>query len=128
MRGAPAWPHGNLNTYARGGCGTGPNNQLPFNYSKPGCTPTDLPPFDPPVGGLEQSYNWKRFVTEAVKRYGVRVKYWGFWNEPSEMWHWPQYDTPGCYNSRLKSLIDKVIVPGCQAALAANPSVQIVGP
>jgi hypothetical protein len=135
VRSAPIWATASTptagdgkNTYGWGGCGTGPNGDLPYDYTKPGCTPGDLPPFDPPAPGREQSYYWKRFVREAVKRYGDRVKYWGFWNEPSEMWHWPQYDTPGCFNSRLKSLIDKVIVPGRQATLEVNPSAQIVGP
>ena len=47
-------------------------------------------PFDP-APGEGQSANWKRFVHAAVKRYGDRVKYWGFWNEPTERHFWPEW-------------------------------------
>ena len=83
-------------------------------------------PFDP-APGEGQSANWKRFVHAAVKRYGDRVKYWGFWNEPTERHFWPEWPEGNCQD-RLGQLVTKVIKPGREAALAANPSVQIVGP
>ena len=62
-----------------------------------------------------------------MKRYGDRVKYWGFWNEPTERHFWPEWPEGNCQD-RLAQLVTKVIKPGREAALAANPSVQIVGP
>ena len=52
-------------------------------------------PFDP-APGEGQSANWKRFVHAAVKRYGDRVKYWGFWNEPTERHFWPETPEGNC--------------------------------
>jgi hypothetical protein len=127
IQGAPAWAHGGAQTWHFLQCFAG-NDQ--WDPSKPGCGPTGsanaYAPFDP-APGEGQSANWKRFVSAAVKRYGDRVKYWGFWNEPTERHFWPEYPEAPCYD-RLGQLVTKVIKPGREAALAANPSVQIVGP
>jgi hypothetical protein len=127
IQGAPAWPHGGVPTYHWLQCFAG-NDQ--WDPTKPGCGPAGSPnayaPFDP-APGQGQSANWRRFVHAAVTRYGDRVKYWGFWNEPTERHFWPEYPEGNCQD-RLGQLVTKVIKPGRQAALAANPSVQIVGP
>ena len=125
--GAPAWPHGGVPTYHWLQCFAGNDT---FDPTQPGCGPAGsanaYAPFDPaPLEG--QSANWKRFVHAAVTRYGDRVKYWGFWNEPTEQHFWPEYGEGNC-RDRLAQLVTKVIKPGREAALAANPSVQIVGP
>ncbi len=125
--GAPAWPHGGVPTYHFLQCFAGNDTWDP---TKPGCGPAGsanaYAPFDP-APGEGQSANWKRFVQAAVTRYGDRVKYRGFWNEPTERHFWPEYPEGPCYD-RLGQLVTKVIKPGREAALAANPSVQIVGP
>ena len=127
IQGAPAWPHGGVPTYHWLQCFAGNDN---WDSTKPGCGPPGsanaFAPFDP-APGEGQSANWKRFVHAAVKRYGDRVKYWGFWNEPTERHFWPEWPEGGCHD-RLAQLVAKVIKPGREAALAANPSVQIVGP
>ena len=127
LQGAPAWPHGGVPTYHWLQCFAG-NDQ--WDPTQPGCGPTGsanaYAPFDP-APGQGQSANWKRFVAAAVTRYGDRVKYWGFWNEPTERHFWPEYPEGNCQD-RLAQLVTKVIRPGREAALAANPFVQIVGP
>lgn len=120
---APTWPHGGKNTFGFMHCGDVHGVWHPGN---PGCGPgADYARFDPDFGS-GPSFYWKRFVTEAVKRYGDRVKYWGFWNEGRNPIFWPEYDEPPC--NRFGQLLKKVLRPGREAALAANPSVQIVGP
>jgi hypothetical protein len=129
IMGAPAWPHGGKPTYHWGQC-DGPLPGADFDGSRFGCGPPNTAhayaPFDP-GGGLGQSYYWRRFVYQAVRRYADRVKYWGFWNESGNQWFWPEYAEPPSY-SRGRQLIEKVIRPGRDAALAANPSAVIVGP
>lgn len=67
----------------------------------------------------------KRFVHAAVTRYGNRVRYWGFWNEPNYQIFW---HSASDYNQRINDVVDYVIIPGVEAARAANPNVLIVGP
>jgi hypothetical protein len=104
-------------------------NAAVFDPTRPFCGPAGsgnaYAPFD---SGLNVgSVRWKQFVTEAVQRYGDRVKHWGFWNEPGNQWMWAEYPEAPHYN-RMEQLVRKVIKPGRDAALAANPSVVIVGP
>lgn len=128
IHGAPSWPHNGVPTYVWLQCYAAGDR---FDATRPGCGPPGsanaYAPFDPPANGREQSANWKRFVGEAVRRYGDRVRYWGFWNEPTEQHFWPEYGEGAC-RDRIGQLVEKVIVPGRLAALAANPDVQIVGP
>jgi hypothetical protein len=132
IQGAPAWPHDGKPSYSWLHCYVKlPNGVDGFDITRPGCGPANTPnavaPFDPGIGAGGQSANWKRFVFEAVKRYSDRVKYWGFWNEPNEKHFWPENTEANC-GGRLLSLVDKVIQPGREAALAANPGIVIVGP
>jgi hypothetical protein len=117
----PAWAHGNHNTYGWGGCGGSSGS---FNGSLPWCQP---PGWANPAPPFNTAY-FQRFVTEAVKHYGDRVKYWGFYNESNDQWMWPEYADPAGCNNRVVQLADKVFKPGADAARAANPSVVIVGP
>jgi hypothetical protein len=127
IHGAPEWVHGGSNAYGWGGCINAAGTA--FEPNNPGCGP-NYTQFDPGLG-MGQSYYWKRFVTAAVQRYGTKVKYWGFWNESGVDIFWVPsragYTTPGC-NSADAQLVSKVLRPGREAALAANPSVVIVGP
>ena len=132
LQGAPAWPHGGKPSYSWLHCYVKLHNGIDaFDNTRPGCGPTGtahaVAPFDPGTGSGGQSANWRRFVFEAVKRYSDRVKYWGFWNEPNEKHFWPENTEASC-GGRLLSLVDKVIQPGREAALAANPGIVIVGP
>lgn len=130
IQSAPAWSSQGKTTYTWGNCSIGGGSPV-VDLTKPGCAGSGANAyglFDPDRGdGLGPSYRWKRFVTAAVKRYGDRVKYWGFWNEPSSSWFWPQYGEAPC-NNAAGQLIAKVIKPGRDAALAANSSLVIVGP
>jgi len=138
IQGAPAWVNNGSPTYHWGQCSAAGTGAV--DLTQPGCGPAGAgnayAPFDPgdpsvdpgdPTPNKGQSYYWKRFVTAAVKHYGDRVKYWGFWNEPSTHWFWPEWEAAPC-NNRAGQLINKVIKPARDAALAANPSVVIVGP
>jgi hypothetical protein len=79
---------------------------------------------------------FQEFVRQSVLRYGDRIRYWGFWNEPNYaiFWHgWNGY--PGVtdaeaipQNDRLDAVVDNILIPGAEAARAANPNVIIVGP
>ena len=91
IAGAPAWPHGGVPTYHWLQCFAG-NDQLGSDQAwlRPAGSANASAPFDP-APGEGQSANWKRFVHAAVKRYGDRVKYWGFWNEPTERHFWPEW-------------------------------------
>ena len=78
--------------------------------------------------------HFKTYVREAVRRYGNRIRYWGFWNEPNYpiFWH-SNYDPnnhedPVRYYQNLKDLVDYILIPGAEAARAENPNVLIVGP
>lgn len=67
----------------------------------------------------------KTFVREAVLRYGNRIRYWGFWNEPNYQVFWHSSTD---YTQNLNDVVDYVIIPAAEAARAANPNVLIVGP
>jgi hypothetical protein len=130
---APQWlyPIGNgfnRETYEWGQC-DGPGPGADFDSTKPFCGPAGSPnayaPFD--SGHNVNSVIWKRFVTAAVQRYGKKVKHWSFWNESGNPWMWPEWPEAPAFN-RMEQLVRKVIKPGRDAALAANPSVVIVGP
>ena len=89
--GAPAWPHGEAPRPTTG-C-----KLSPATTKRPGqarARPGWLRECGRAVRsapGEGQSANWKRFVHAAVKRYGDRVKDWGFWNEPTERHFWPEW-------------------------------------
>ena len=127
--GAPAWAHGGVPTYSWLQCYVRIGDLDAYDETRPGCGPAGAAnawaPFDP--AGGNQSANWKHFVAEAVKRSSDRVKYWGFWNEPNERHFWPEQGVAPCYD-RLGQLVDKVIKPGRDAALAVNPGIVVVGP
>lgn len=89
-------------------------NTITFVATNPGCDNRS-----PDVAAV------KAFVREAVLRYGNRIRYWGFWNEPNYQifWHSASNST-----QRLNDVVDLMIIPGGEAARAANPNVLIVGP
>jgi uncharacterized protein DUF4082 len=74
------------------------------------------------------------YVREAVRHYGNRIRYWGFWNEPNYpfFWHSTYNDADPTneanYYQNLKDLVDYVIIPGAEAVRAENPNALIVGP
>ncbi len=83
--------------------------------------------------------DFQAFVRQAVLHYGNRIRYWGFWNEPQYgiFWHsWLQgkgYDSETNaenvpLNLRVDDLVNNILIPGAEAARAANPNVLIVGP
>lgn len=103
---APPWATGNQPAYEPWNC-MSRDGSARFDASRPGCG--DLRPDEGAFRG---------FVDAAVRRYGNKVKYWGFWNESHNPIFW--------HSSR--HVVESIMVPGYQAAKAANPSVVIVGP
>jgi len=89
-------------------------NTITFVATNPGCENCH-----PNVDAL------KTFVREAVLRYGNRIRYWGFWNEPNYQFFW---HSSSDYTQNLNDVVDYVIIPGAEAARGANPNVLIVGP
>jgi hypothetical protein len=79
---------------------------------------------------------FRAYVTAAVSRYGDRIKYWGFWNEPNYAIFWHSWTGGGSetnaenipWEVRVNDVVDNIIIPGAEAARAANPNVLIVGP
>jgi hypothetical protein len=100
---APPWTTGNQPAYEPWSCMTRDGSNR-FDATRPGCG--DLRPDEGAFRG---------FVDAAVKRYGKKVRYWGFWNESHNPVFW--------HSSR--SVVESIMVPGYQAA---NPGVVIVGP
>src|SRR3989344_347124 len=60
---------------------------------------------------------FKTFITEAVRRYGDKIKYWGLINESANGVFWHGGD-----------IVNNVLIPGYEAAKAVNPNIMIVGP
>jgi hypothetical protein len=78
--------------------------------------------------------DFQNFVQQVVSRYGNKVRYWGFWNEPNYLVFWHSIYNPANlsddshFYENLQNVIDNILIPGYEAAKAANPNVQIVGP
>ncbi|MDM0045849.1 hypothetical protein QTH91_15280 [Variovorax dokdonensis] len=64
-----------------------------------------------PVDDLD---GWRAYVTDQVKRYKGKVKYWEIWNEPP---NFTKDTSPASYG--------KVVAAAYDAAKAADPSVQL---
>ena len=94
--------------------------------------------FNPTASGCDfrmpTKANFQTFVQQAVSRYGNRIRYWGFWNEPNYLVFWHSLYNASNLNDdtyfyqNLQNLVDNILIPGYEAAKAANPNVQIVGP
>ncbi len=63
--------------------------------------------------------DWQNFVTQVVNRYKGKVKHWGMWNEPN-LEHF--------YCGSPDQYINEILIPGAQAAKAADPSCVVLGP
>jgi hypothetical protein len=104
---APAWATGGSSHYEAWYCML-PNGQ--YNPAPPGCV-NGVPP-------NEQAF--RAFVAAAVARY-PQIAAWSFWNEPDSEVFWHSPGAP-------LSVIDRILIPGYQAAKAVNPSVVVAGP
>jgi hypothetical protein len=62
---------------------------------------------------------WKTFVGTIVGRYRGRIRHWSLWNEPNS-------DT--FFHGTVDHFIREILIPGANAAKAANPDCRIVGP
>jgi hypothetical protein len=77
---------------------------------------------------------FQAFVREAVRRYGRRVHFWGFWNEPNYAIFWHRARDPSDpsdpvrFDQNLQDLVSTILIPGYEAAKAENPGVEIAGP
>ena len=98
-----------------------------YDKTRPGCGPAGaahaVAPFDPGVGGGGQSANWKQFVVrggQAVQRPRQAL---GLLERAEREHFWPEHADPATYcGTRCCRLVEKVIKPGREAALAANPA------
>ncbi len=63
--------------------------------------------------------DWKEFVSALVKRYRGRVRHWILWNEPN---------SSTFFRGSTDQFIQQVLIPGAEAAKAADPGCKIVGP
>jgi polysaccharide biosynthesis protein PslG len=71
--------------------------------------------FYPPRDVLE----WQGFVNAMVSRYRGRVRFWSLWNEPN---------SNTFFHGSVEQFVRQVLLPGAQAAKAADPACRIVGP
>ncbi len=116
---APNWAVQNTPGYQPFNCGS-----TTFDPSPSGCGSNTMP----------DTTAFRAFVTQAVSRYGNSIRYWGFWNEPNYLVFWHSLYNPanpgdGTYfNQNLQNVVDNILIPGYEAAKAANPNVQVVGP
>ncbi len=98
-------------------------NNIPAFILRPGCE-----------NRRPNTEHFKTFVQEAVRHYGDRIRYWGFWNEPNYAIFWHSNfdpndpDNPTNYNQNLKDFMDYIAIPGAEVARLTNPKVLIVGP
>ena len=65
------------------------------------------------------SNDWKDFVQRAVNRYKDRIQYWAMWNEPNLDQFW---------KGTMDDYVNKILIPGVEAARTADPTCKIVGP
>jgi hypothetical protein len=98
-------------------------NNIPAFINRPGCDNRR-----PDVAAFQA------YVREAVRHYGNRIRYWGFWNEPNYAIFWHSNFNPNDpenatnYYQNLKDLVDYILIPGAEAVRAENPNALIVGP
>ncbi len=71
--------------------------------------------FYPPRSQAE----WQAFVNAIVSRYRGHVRFWSLWNEPN---------SDSFFHGSVEQFIRQVLIPGAQAAKAADPNCRIVGP
>lgn len=118
---APEWAVQNTRGYYPWHC-MDENNQPNF-MNRPGCD-----------NRRPDTAAFQTYVRAAVARYGDRIRYWGFWNEPNYPLFWHSNYDPNDhenvtrYYQNLKDLVDYILIPGAEAARAQNPNVLIVGP
>jgi len=62
---------------------------------------------------------WQGFVSAIVGRYRGRIRHWTLWNEPN---------SNTFFHGSVDQFIRQVLIPGAQAAHAADPECKIVGP
>lgn len=129
---APNWAVQNTPGSCPWYCGTGPFE--PGGTTNSGCQLSTQPGTNGCDQRMPDTAAFQTFVRQAVSRYGNRIRYWGFWNEPNYLFFWHSLYNPAnlnddtYFNQNLQNLVDNILIPGYEAAKQANPNVQIVGP
>jgi hypothetical protein len=129
---APNWAVQGTPGYCTWYCGS-------TSFEPGGTTNNNCPASTQPgINGCDQRMPdktaFQTFVRQAVTRYGNRIRYWGFWNEPNYLVFWHSVYNPAdltddtYFYQNLQNLVDNILIPGYEAAKAVNPNVQIVGP
>ena len=111
---APSWAVGGSPGYEPWNCMDVSTGQAIYLPNNPGCSNT-----------RPDTEAFKKFVRETVLHYSGRVRYFGFWNEPNDYIFWHSHQD---WTQNLHNLVDYILIPGYEAAKAADPNVQIVGP
>jgi hypothetical protein len=121
---APNWAVQGTPGYCPWYCGHDP--YMPDGDPASACPHSTSPDIKACSALAPEMTDFQEFVRQVVSRYGNRIRYWGFWNEPNYLYFW--HSDPSDFNANLQNLIDKILIPGYNAAKAANLNVQIVGP
>jgi hypothetical protein len=83
----------------------------------------DTPPWASASGGRNapptNPSDWHDFVHACVSRYSYWVCHWGMWNEPN---------LPQFWTGTWENYVNVILIPGYQAAKAADPDCLVLGP
>jgi uncharacterized protein DUF4082 len=129
---APNWAVQGTPGYCTWYCGS--TSFEPGGTTNNTCPASTLPGSNGCDQRMPDTAAFQTFVRQAVSRYGDRIRYWGFWNEPNYLVFWHSRYNPANLNDdtyfyeNLQNLVDNILIPGYEAAKAVNPNVQIVGP
>jgi len=63
--------------------------------------------------------DWRNFVDKTVRRFSGRIRHWGMGNEPNH----PHY-----FQAPVPDYTTKILIPGSEAAKAADPNCLVLGP
>jgi len=69
----------------------------------------------PPLNGAD----FAAFVEKVVGRYKASIQHWGIWNEPN---------LAQFYNGTRDEYLTRILTPGIDGILRANPAAKVVGP
>jgi hypothetical protein len=87
--------------------------------ANPNCTPNHPGADGCNTQPFSSVAEWQDFVTKVVSRYKGKIKHWGMWNEPN-LDHF--------YSGTEDQYVYDILIPGAQAAKAADPGAVICGP
>jgi hypothetical protein len=129
---APNWAVQGTPGYCTWYCGS--DTFQPGGTTNNACQASTLPGTNGCDQRMPDKTAFQTFVRQAIRQYGNRIRYWGFWNEPNYLVFWHSLYNPNnltddtYFYQNLQNLVDNILIPGYEAAKLENPNVQIVGP